>query len=444
MKHKLQPLLACLLVAVTALCLPSHHAMARSIPPIIRDAEIEETLYRLTAPVFDAAGIGRNDVRMILLEDPDLNAFVAGGQNIFLYTGVILEAENPGELVGVLAHETGHIAGAHLVRTQQALEDASFQTIVATILGAAAAAATGHGGAASAVFSGGTTLAQQGLMAHSRTQEASADQAAVKYLSDAGYNANGLLSFLEKLQAQEVLPSSRRSEYLYTHPLTTNRISFLENKVRQTAHKPSQNAAAQESFKRMQAKLTGYIYPDLALKYPGDTIADRYARTIAYYRKSDFKKALTEADKLIAAEPDNPYFLELKAQMLFESGEAAASLPPYARAVELAPQSGLIRANYGQSLLADNQYEAAITQLERSLRSENRSPLIHRLLATAYGRLDDQAASRVHLAEEALLQRQYDDARRQAGLATQLMDKSHSKWLRLQDIRAFLDSLPAR
>ena len=139
------------------------HAQAAGIPPIIRDAEIEETLYRMMAPVFDAAGIGHNDVRIILLQDPDLNAFVAGGQNIFLYTGVVLESENPGELTGVLAHETGHIAGAHLIRTYQVMENASFQTILASILGAATAAATGNGGAAGAIFSGGSTLATQGF-----------------------------------------------------------------------------------------------------------------------------------------------------------------------------------------------------------------------------------------------------------------------------------------
>ena len=424
-----------LALALMFFCALPAVAQAQGMPSIIRDAEIENGLYDLTQPVFDAAGIGRNDVRLILLQDPGLNAFVAGGMNIFLYTGVILEAENPGELLGVLSHETGHIAGAHLVRTARVMEQASFQAILASILGVATAAATGNGGAAGAIFSGGTTMAQQGFLA-----QASADQAAVKYLSDAGYNATGLLTFLQKLQAEDVLPAARRSEYLYTHPLTSNRISFLQTRVERTADKPSQNEQTQEMFRRMQAKLVGFIYPEQALRYTADTVANRYARAIAHYRKNDLNQALADLNGLIAEEPNNPYFHELKGQILFENGKIKDSLGPYARAVELAPSADLIRANYGQSLLADNQYQPAVNQLERALKTEGRSPLVHRLLATAYGRLEDHGSSRVHLAEEALLQQKYDDARRQAGLARQVMDASHPKWIRLQDIQAVLDN----
>lgn len=424
---------------------PIYKASAQGIPPIIRDAEIEETLYRMTAPVFTAAGIGKNDVRLILVEDHDLNAFVAGGMNIFLYTGVILEAENPGELVGVLAHETGHIAGAHLIRTQAVMEQASLQSILATVLAAAAAVGTGDGGAATAVFGGGQTLAQQGFLRHSRTQEASADQAAVKYLSDAGYNAAGLLTFLEKLRLQDVLPSSQQSEYLRTHPLTTNRISYLETNVEKTANKASYSPEMIELFERMQAKLTGYIYPEQALRYPNDTISNRYARAIAHYRKNDLDKALSAADALITDEPNNPYFHELKGQMLFENGRIDAAVPVYAKSVSLAPDSGLIRAHYGQALLAAAQtnadYKNAIEQLERSLRTEPRSTLVHRMLATAYGRINDTGAARVHLAEEALLQRKYADARRQIGLAEQVLQKSDRKWIRLQDMKAYLETI---
>ncbi len=424
---------------------PTKTLSAQGIPTIIRDAEIEETLFRLTAPVFDAAGIGRNDVRLILVQDHDLNAFVAGGMNIFLYTGVILTAENPGELVGVLAHETGHIAGAHLVRTAEVIEQASFQSILASILAAATAVGTGNGGAATAVFGGGQTFAQQGFLSHSRTQEASADQAAIKYLSDAGYNAKGLLTFLEKLRGQEVLPSSQQTEYLRTHPLTTNRISYLENNVAKTASKASYSPETVELFDRMQAKLTGYIYPDQALRYSDDTIAHKYAKAIAYHRQNNFDKALAAADALIAAEPRNPYFYELKAQMYYESGQIAKSLPLYQKASDLVPNSGLIRAAYGQALLADADnapdYKAAIEQLERSLRNEPRSTLTHRLLATAYGRIDDKGSARIHLAEEAMLQRKYDDARRQVGLAEQYVEKSDRKWLRLQDIKNQLENI---
>ncbi len=413
---------------------------------IIRDAEIEYLLHEFSRPIFDAAGVSARDVNIILVEDSSLNAFVAGGQNIFIYTGLILESESPDELIGVIAHETGHIAGAHLVRTREVIENASFQTLLASIIGIAAAVGTGNSGAGNAILSGGSTIAQQGFLSHSRAQEASADQAAVKYLSDAGMNAKGLLSFMEKLQSQEVLPSSQQSEYIRTHPLTSNRISFLQQNVARTAHKPSASEKWADEFYRIQMKIMGYVYPEQALFLPEKSITDRYARAIAHYRQNDIDKAIRVTDRLIAEEPNNPYFHELKGQILYENNRLDDAVPSYRRAVELKSDSGLLRLGYGRALMAvakdEAVYRRAILHLERALRSERSSTLIHRLLATAYGRVEDEGIARLHLAEEAVLRRDLTTAKRQIGLAEQEMTASDgAKWLRLQDLKAFVDTL---
>ena len=434
--------IVCVLVAAFFILAP-HPAAAG--PTIIRDAEIENTLADFTRPVFDAAGIGVNDVNIILVEDNNLNAFVAGGMNIFIYTGVILEAENPSELIGVLAHETGHIAGAHLIRTRAAMEQASFQTLLASLLGVAAAVGSGDGGAGAAVMTGTQSMAYNSMLSHSRTQEASADQAAVKYLDDAGLNADGLLTFLEKLQNQEALPSSQQVEYVRTHPLTRNRISYLRKSVEDNTRSTRPNPEWEARLKRIQAKLTGFIYPDQGLRMPRDTIAGRYGHTIALYRKNRLNEALTGINGLIKEETQNPYFHELKGQMLYESGRIKDSIPPYEEAVSLLPKSSLLRLHYGQALLAEADsaegYKNAINQLERSISLEKRQPLAHRLLATAYGRIDQEGTARVHLAEEAVLRGQYTDARRHIGLAEKSLDKSSSKWLRLQDLKKYLQNI---
>jgi|AntRauTorcE11897_2_1112592.scaffolds.fasta_scaffold00743_12 predicted Zn-dependent protease len=444
-KSRIKQLALKLLMLVCIVSFFTGTARAQGAPTIIRDAEIENTLARFSAPVFEAAGIGPNDVRIILVEDHNLNAFVAGGMNIFVYAGIILEAENPGELVGVMAHETGHIAGAHLIRTRAAMERASFQSLLVSLLGVAAMVGSGDGGAAGAVFGGGQSMVHNSMLSHSRTQEAAADQAAVKYLSDAGLNAQGMLTFLEKMQNQEALPSSQQAEYVRTHPLTRNRISYLRENVERHARKAAYSESWVNDFDRIKAKLIGFMYPDQGLRLPADTVANRYARTIALYRKNRLDEALQGINALIEEEPQNPYFFELKGQMLYENNHLEQAVPAYAKAVQLLEDSSLIRSRYGQVLLAlaksDAEYRAAITELERSLRAEQRSPRLHRLLATGYGRIGQEGTARLHLAEEAVLQQRFEDARRHIGLAEQDLPDNTAKRIRLQDLKTYIEIL---
>ena len=406
---------------------------------VIRDEEIEQDLKTFMRPVFREAGVSPSSVRFIILENPEMNAFVAGGQNIFLHTGLILETRNVAELIGVCAHETGHIAHGDLIRSRTVAENISVEALVAEVLGIVAAVGARSGDAAAAVTSATGSIAQRAFLTHSREQETAADQAGVSFLQAAGLPITGFLSFMQKLSSQELLPDSAQSEYVRTHPLTQDRVNYLANVVEQERNHHAAPEAWEEMHARIKAKLLGYLFPDQALLDKGTSVASQYGRAIAWYRKGELQKALAQLDPLIAAQPKDPYFYELKGQILFENGKIDAALPAYAKAVEFAPQSGLIRAAYGHALLestTDAQaHEAeAIKQLEASLDTEALQPETHHQLAIAYGKQGKEGISRLHLAEEGLLENKPEFAITEAKLAQQALPKGTPAALRASDI----------
>lgn len=406
---------------------------------VIRDEEIEQNIKTFVRPVLTEAGLSPSSVRLILLSNPEINAFVAGGQNIFLNTGLILETKNVDELVGVCAHEAGHIAHGDIIRTRQNIENISLETLVMQVLGMAAAIGAGSGQAAAAVASATSTIGLRTILTHSRQQETAADQAGVSFLQHARLPVTGMLSFMKNLAGQELLPESAQSEYMRTHPLTQDRVNYVQNVVEHERHKYVSPPEWAGMHARIQAKLKGYLFPDQALQDKGDGVASRYGRAIAYYRKSEMQKALALLDPLIAAQPKDPYFHELKAQILFENGKVEESLGSYAKAVEYAPQSGLIRAAYGHALLeattdtARRQVEA-VKQLQISLQSEPLQPQTHHMLAIAYGKQGQEGLSRLHLAEEGLLENKPDFAIKEARLAMAALPKGTPAQLRASDI----------
>ncbi len=407
---------------------------------ILRDEETESDLRTFCRPIFQQAGVSPEAVRFVLVDQNDLNAFVAGGQNIFIYSGLILETSNPEELLGVVAHETGHIAHGDLFRMKEEIRDATVQTILMSLLGLAGAAASGSSDAAAAVLSGAGTYGTRVILRHNRMAETAADQAGVRFLEDSHLPITGFLSFMEKLKNQELLPESQQSEYVQTHPLTQDRVNFLENMVAQAkgsdAHVPP---AWVEMHARLKAKLMGYLFPDRALADKGTSIASQYGRAVATYRLGRSDAALAQLEPLIKAEPQNPYFYELKGQILFEHAKVDDAVAAYAKAAQYAPRSGLIRTAYGHALLESKTNEKAntaeaIRQFEASLQTEKKEPAIHRYLAIAYGKQGNQPEAQLHLAEESLMQGKFDFAFRQAKLARQGLPKNSTGWLRADDI----------
>jgi predicted Zn-dependent protease len=433
-----------LLAGAMVALLPYATARAQTIS-LIRDAEIEETLRQISGPILDAAGLGRNSVRIYIVSDPQLNAFVAGGSNLFLNTGLLMRTENVGQIAGVIAHEVGHIAGGHLSRVAGAQRRAAAEMILATVLGAAAAVA-GSPGLGTAIITGGQSYAQSNLMRFSRSQEQAADQAAVSYLDRAAVSSAGLAEFFKILENQNVLAVSRSNPYLQTHPLTRDRMRFVENHVAGEGGRFSDLPPGWAlAHGRMVVKLQAFLLEpqDVLQRYQAnDTLLGRYAKAIALYRLPDLPAALEAIDGLLAEHPDDPYFHELKGQMLFENGRIAEALGPYRRAVELRPDAPLLRVGLAQALIeggAPGANAEAIAHLEEAVGREPTNAGAWRLLGIAQGRDGLEGVSNLSLAEYALLIGKQEDARLYARRAEARMEPSNPAWLRLQDVLRVID-----
>jgi predicted Zn-dependent protease len=428
----------CLVVAVLAAGAGPAHAQKISL---IRDAEIENTIREFAIPVFRAAELNPSAVSIYLVQDSTINAFVAGGQRLFLNTGLLTRTTNANQIIGVIAHETGHIAGGHLARIQDALQNTTATTILAMLLGGAAIV-SGRGDLGTAIVSAGQSVSLRNLLQYSRTQESAADQAALKYLEDAGYSAKGLLEFMNILGDQELLLPEQQDPYVLTHPLTRDRIIAVTDYVSRSpiADKPVPDEFAAQHA-RMKAKLYAFLNPltrTLRLyKESDNSLESRYARAIAYFRKPDMAKALPLINGLIAEHPNDPYFWELKGQMYFETGDAKSAIGPYQKAVELLPNNELIRTDLARIQLAldePDMLEAAIANLRFAIGRERDVPFRWHQLAIAYGRKGDKGHSSLALAEEALLLGRKPVARYHAGLAVQLFPSGSREWLQAQDI----------
>ena len=410
-------------------------------PRLIRDAEIENTIRAYATPLFQAAGLNASDINIYLINDSSLNAFVAGGQNLFLHTGLLMRSQNANQVIGVIAHETGHIAGGHLARFQGQMRNASIIAILAMIAGAGVAAA-GGGDLGAAIITGGPALATSQILGYSRAQESAAGQAGLSFLDSTGQSAQGLADFFHILEGQEFLNVGRQDPYMRTHPLTRERVEVVENHIKASrfSNQP-EPAEFDEMHRRMLAKLSGFLSAPsatLARYKEGDTsVAARYARAIAYYRIPDLPRALPLIDGLIAQEPDNAYFYELKGQMLFENGRIPEALAPYRRAVELSPNDAPLRIDLARAMIERNDpalNKEAIVHLQRATRREPLNSFAWSQLAIAYGRDNQLGMSSLAQAEAALSRNNKREAWIQATRAQKQFDQGTRGWLRAQDI----------
>ena len=430
-------------VAAGLVLAPVSSAVAQNGPglSLIRDTEIEAILHQDADPIFVAAGLNPKSVQIHILGDRQLNAFSAGGEQLFLNTGLILEAKTPNQLVGVIAHETGHVAGGHIARSGAAGRAALGPMILSVGLGVLAALAGAPDAAAGLVFSAGY-FGQISVLGYSREQESRADQAAVTYLEGAGTSGRGLVEFFNNFRYQEVFDDEKKYPFFRDHPLTDDRIEALAARVEHQPHADVVDTA--ESIERhalMHAKLEGFIGS------PGQTLADypetdktfaaRYARAIAYYKATDTDHALKAIGDLLAEQPNNPYLWELKGQVLFEIGRAKDAEPAHRRSVELMPDAPLLRSNLAQALIAVGgpaKLDEAVRHLQRSLQQEPDSPLGWRLLAEAYDGQNKPGPARLAAAEQNFYLGQLLEARTFAFNARKLLVKGTPEWRRATDI----------
>jgi predicted Zn-dependent protease len=427
----------------------------------IRDAEIENTLRQYANPLFAQAGVDPNAVEIHLVKDQSLNAFVAEGLNLFINTGTIIQADDPGQLIGVIAHECGHIAGGHLVRGQDAMSNAMYTGLAAMILGAAAAIAasrqdqsaarqgvpgayTNTGALLPATMGAAGEVAYKTYASFSRTIEGSADTAGLQFLDNLHMSARGMLAFMEKLEGEELLVTTRQDPYVRTHPLTTDRIDEIRNHIE---HSPWSDVPPPPEFaephQRMRAKLAAFLNPPMSTLYKykeSDTsLPARYARAIAYYRIPDLDHALPLIDGLIAERPNDPYFHELRGQILYENGRPLEAIPEYKAAVKVLPDNALLHQELGQVEVESDdptQLADAKDQLNAAIRKEPEDASSWRLLATAYGRDGDEAMAAAGMAEYALLVGRYSEALFQSNKALKGLKHGTPMALRMEDVRA--------
>jgi predicted Zn-dependent protease len=427
-------------LALAANLFLAQHALADDSPDIIRDAEIENNIRIWAAPIFRAAGLDPNAVHIYIISDPTLNSFVAGGQNLFMNTGTLLRADRPNEIIGIMAHETGHIAGGHLVRFQEEMHDATIKAIIGMVVGAALGAAPGNVGGAGMMA--GEDVGLRSYLSFSVAQEASADQAALKFLDATHQSAQGLLDFFEILQQEEFLSAQRQDPYLRTHPLTSQRIEYVREHVAQSPwSKATDPPQWVFNFNVMKAKLGAFLNApsDTLGQYKADdnSVPARYARAIAYYRIPQLKDALAAVDGLIHDYPDNPYFYELKGQMLFENGHVDEAVAPYEKAVQLKPDTPLLRIEAAQVELETNNpnlLPKALSMLADAVHFENDNPDAWHFLAIAYGRSNNLGMAALALAEEGMADGNYRTAGQQADRAMKALPPGPDRQ-RAQDIR---------
>lgn len=431
------------LAGLLAFAVPAH---AQSL---VRDAETEALLHRYTDPLLEAAGLDPEAVGLYLVGDMDFNAFVTGGQNIFMNTGTIVIADQPNEIKGVLAHEIGHITGAHLARFGDATRSALATFAVALGVGLAAALA-GEGRAGAAIMASGSQFATLDMLRYTRVQEGGADQAALNYMEATGQSGRGLVATFERFRYQEVMSNQRRMEYFRSHPLSSDRIAAMRTRVEASPYADRTDSPEEvEALRRVQAKIIGFMVPPAQTfnRYPeSDTsVAARYARSVAWYKQGDLNRAQAELATLIAEEPDNPYFHELEGQILYESGHLEESIEPYRRSVELMPDSPLLRIGLAGSLIAaggPERIEEAKSHLRYALAEEPDNGTGWYQLSMAHQALGETALAELATAERAYAYGDNVVAFQFATRAHEDLEQGTPAWIRASEILAVAQPTP--
>lgn len=435
--------LARTLAFIAALALAAQPVAAQEAS-ILRDAETEALLQDLVDPLVVAAGMPKGSVDVVIVNDPTLNAFVAGGQRIYINSGLINAADNANQVQGVLAHELGHIVGGHSLAIGDAMGRASKISVLSMLLGVAAAVA-GAGDAAMAAMSLGQQVAYRSLLSYSRGQEATADAAGVKFLSKAGISGRGSLEFFGKIQNYEFrygYPHDDEAAYASTHPTSSDRIATLrEDYQRDPAWNAKTDPRLEQRFQRIKGKLYGYLAkPADTLRHYPEYMTDepaRYARVYAYHKDARVADALREADALLAMEPNDPYFLEIKGQVLLESGKPAEALAPLRRATELTGNDPLIASTFGHALVATED-KAHLDEAEKVLRAavarDRENPFAWYELGMVYGARGDVPRAQLASAEQQIMSGSPAEALRSANAAQAGLTKGSADWIRAQDI----------
>ena len=434
-----------LLAAITAASLvwAQPAAAQERGPSVLRDAETEAMFADMITPLAKAAGLAPRDVKVMLIQDPEINAFTAGGQTIYVNSGLIQAADNANEVQGVLAHELGHVADGHVILGDAGMKPALGIQLLSMVLGVAAIAA-GGGEAGAGIMAAGQQAALGKYLAFSRVQESPAAATGIKFLNEAGITARGMLSFFKKLQSQEYYwgATEKIDPFMQTHPLSGERIQTLTADVqRSPAYGVRPDPLLEERFRRIKAKLEGFVMdPQRTLRDFPDTdqsIYAHYARAYAYHKGGFPEKADAESAALVRARPDDPYFQEVRGQILLEAGKPAQAIAPLKAATEGSRFSPLIATTYGHALIATEDkgnYPEAVRVLRTAVARDDENPFAWYQLGTVYELTGDNARAALATAERASMTGDQRTARSSAQYALSNLPANTADWIRAQDI----------
>jgi len=419
-------------------------------PPLLRDTEIEQLLRDYTRPILRTAGLERQNIHVVIINDASFNAFVADGRRIFVNYGALMQSQTPNQLIGVFAHETGHLAGGHLAKLREELARAQTQMIVAMLLGVGAMVAgarsgnadNGMGNIGAAAVSAPQSILQHTLLSYQRQQEENADRAGVKFLTATRQSAKGMYDTFKRFSNDSLFAARGADPYLQSHPMPAERVAALEELARSSPYwEAKDDPALQLRHDLMRAKTSGFMerQDTVFRRYPpsNDSLPARYARAIATYLHGDLRSAIAQIDGLTQAQPNNPYFYELRGQALLEGGKPAEAIAPLRRAVQLSNNAPLIEMLLGQALVAsDNKayLEEAITILRDAVSRETEAPLGYTQLAMAHGRKGDYAQADLASAQAAFLRGDNKTARDLASRAKTRFAVGTPGWVKADDI----------
>lgn len=415
--------------------------------PIIRDAELEIAIRLVANPIFKTVGYKPEDIQIYIVNSDQINAYVSGGKNIFIYTGLLSIAKDPNMLAGVIAHETGHIVGGHLLKGEEEARTSMVKSTVGYMLGLAAAAA-GSPQAGAAIASGTQQVVERQALKYSRGHEEAADQSGLNSLDKAGLSAKGMLEMMEVLYGKEVAMYSNINPYMLTHPLSRERVDHIRAHLLKSPF--ANNMLSQDitnRYIRAIVKLDAFLKPTAKTlkKYPitDKSVNARYARAIAYYKIPDLTHAIAEIDSLIKQFPSDPFFIELKGQILFENGKLREAITYYDKSEALLSGSALFKIQLATVQISseDSSYlKSAIANLEQALRIEKNNTFAWHQLGVAYGKQGQLDMSNIALAEEALLMGDKETAKKFIGLSKKYIKPGSPAELRLKDIEGvFVD-----
>jgi predicted Zn-dependent protease len=449
LRKKLSKLTAATAAVALALAPMAAHAQERG-PPVIRDTEAEQLLRDYTRPILRTAGLEKQNIQVVIINESVFNAFVADGRRIFVNHGAIMQSETPNQIIGVLAHETGHLAGGHLSKLREQLAQAQTQMIIAMLLGAGAVvagAARGGGNngltnAGAAAFSAPAEVIRRTLLSYQRQQEENADRAGVKFLTATGQSAKGMYETFKRFTNESLFAARGSDPYVQSHPMPAERVAALEEMARSSPYwDKKDDPALQLRHDMVRAKISAFMerQDTVYRRYPlsNDSLPARYAHAIATYRHGDLRNALAQIDALIQVQPSNAYFYELRGQALLEGGKPAEAVAPLRKAVQLSNNAPLIEMLLGQALVAtDNKAytDEAIAILRAAVGRETEAPLGYSQLAMAYGRKGDYAQADLASAQAAYLRGDNKTARDLASRAKTRFAIGTPGWVKADDI----------